>query len=100
MKRIYQRIFEHAKPYLRTRQNLIHTRIVFRYALKLLKMESEVFLGDRFIIWGCNGLESIWDGTKDDLPVCGLGVTPVPPAQQAYSFVPFFPEKGRGLIRT
>ncbi len=40
MKRIYQRIFERAKPFLRTRQNLTHTRIVLQYALRLLKEEK------------------------------------------------------------
>jgi HD superfamily phosphodiesterase len=37
MKMIYQKIFERAKPFLRTRRNLIHTRIVLRYAITLLK---------------------------------------------------------------
>ena len=40
MKRIYQKIFERAKPFLRTRKNLIHTKIALRYALKLLKSEK------------------------------------------------------------
>ena len=40
MKPIYQRIYEHAKPYLRTRKNLIHTKIALRYALKLLNHEK------------------------------------------------------------
>ena len=37
MKSIYQKIFERAKPFLRTRQNLIHTKIALRYAITLLK---------------------------------------------------------------
>jgi len=37
MKPIYQKIFERAKPFLRTRENLIHTKIALRYAIKLLK---------------------------------------------------------------
>jgi HD superfamily phosphodiesterase len=37
---IYQKIFEKAKPFLRTRKNLIHTRIALQYALKLLKHEK------------------------------------------------------------
>lgn len=40
IKPIYQKIYERAKPYLRTRKNLIHTQIAFRYALKLLKQEK------------------------------------------------------------
>jgi hypothetical protein len=40
MEPIYQRIFERAKPFLRTRKNLIHTRTALRYALKLLSQEK------------------------------------------------------------
>jgi len=41
IKPIYQKIFEKAKPFLRTRKNLIHTRIALRYALKLLEQEKK-----------------------------------------------------------
>jgi HD superfamily phosphodiesterase len=37
MKPIYQKIFERAQPFLRTRKNLIHTKIALRYAIRLLK---------------------------------------------------------------
>lgn len=37
MKPIFHKVFERAKPFLRTRKNLVHTRIALRYALKLLK---------------------------------------------------------------
>ncbi len=37
MKAIYQKIFDRAKPLLRTRKNLIHTQIALRYAQKLLR---------------------------------------------------------------
>jgi HD superfamily phosphodiesterase len=40
MNPIYQRIYEHAKPYLRTRKNLIHTKIALGYVLELLKREK------------------------------------------------------------
>jgi len=40
IKPVHQKIFEKAKPFLRTRKNLIHTRIALRYALKLLKSEK------------------------------------------------------------
>ena len=40
MKPIHQKIYEKAKPYLRTRKNLIHTQIALRYALKLLRQEK------------------------------------------------------------
>ena len=37
---VYQKIYERAKPFLRTRKNVIHTKIALRYALKLLKEET------------------------------------------------------------
>lgn len=40
IKQTYQKIFEKAKPFLRTRKNLIHTRIALHYALKLLQSEG------------------------------------------------------------
>ncbi len=40
IKPIYQKIFERAEPFLRTRKNLIHTQIALRYALRLLKKEK------------------------------------------------------------
>jgi len=40
IKPIYQKIFERAKPFLCIRKNLVHTRIVLYYALKLLKSEK------------------------------------------------------------
>jgi len=40
IKPIHQKIFQKAKPFLRTRKNLIHTRIALRYALKLLQSEK------------------------------------------------------------
>ena len=36
MELIYQKMFERAKPFLRTRKNLIHTKIALRYAITLL----------------------------------------------------------------
>ncbi len=46
MNSIYERIFQKAKPFLKTRENLIHTRIVLRYALKLLDKEE----GDETVV--------------------------------------------------
>lgn len=40
IKSIHQEIFEKAKPFLRTRKNLIHTRVALHYALKLLQSEK------------------------------------------------------------
>jgi HD superfamily phosphodiesterase len=42
----YQKILEKAKPFLRTRKNLIHTKIALQYALTLLKSEK----GDEGIV--------------------------------------------------
>jgi len=40
MEPIYQTIFEQAKPFLRTRKNLIHTRIALQHAVRLLHHEK------------------------------------------------------------
>ena len=46
IKPIYQKIFERAKPFLRTRKNLTHTQIALRYALRLLREKK----GDEGIV--------------------------------------------------
>ena len=46
LKPIYQEIFECAKPFLRTRKNLTHTKIALGYAIKLLKKEK----GDKEVV--------------------------------------------------
>ena len=50
MKPIHQKIFERAKPFLRTRKNLIHNQIALRYALGLLKEEE----GDENVVIPAN----------------------------------------------
>lgn len=40
MKKIYQKIWELAKPYLDTRHNEIHTKIATAYAFKLMELEG------------------------------------------------------------
>jgi hypothetical protein len=40
MKPIHQEIFEKAKPFLRTRKNLVHTQIALRYTIRLLESEK------------------------------------------------------------
>lgn len=40
MKGIYRKIYERAKPFLDTRYNDIHTKLSFRYSLRLLKAEG------------------------------------------------------------
>ncbi len=70
MKRIYQRIFEHAKPYLRTRQNLVHTQIVLRYALKLLKVEK----GTEEVVIPAVILHDVgWDAVPEHLHLTAFG---------------------------
>jgi hypothetical protein len=70
MKRIYQRIFEHAKPCLRTRQNLIHTRIVLRYALKLLEEEK----GNEEVVIPAVLLHDVgWDTIPEHLHLTAFG---------------------------
>lgn len=40
LKGIYEKIFEQARPFLQTRNNLLHTQIALRFAKKLLKTEG------------------------------------------------------------
>ncbi len=76
MKRIYQRIFEHAKPYLRTRQNLIHTQIVLQYALKLLKEEK----GNEEVVIPAVLLHDVgWDAVPEHLHLTAFGPNPSNP---------------------
>ncbi len=37
---VYRKIYEQAKPFLRTRKNVSHTQIALRYALQLLESEK------------------------------------------------------------
>jgi len=70
MRRIYQRILEHAKPFLRTRQNLIHTRIVLGYALKLLKVEK----GTEEVVIPAVILHDVgWDAIPEHLHLTAFG---------------------------
>ena len=70
MKPIYQEIYEHAKPFLRTRKNLIHTQIALRYALKLLKKVK----GDEEIVVPAIVLHDVgWKSVPKDLQVTAFG---------------------------
>ena len=76
MRRIYQRIFEHAKPYLRTRQNLIHTRVVLQYALKLLEEEK----GNEEVVIPAVLLHDVgWDTIPEHLHLTAFGPNPSNP---------------------
>lgn len=73
MKPIYQKIFERAKPFLRTRKNLIHTQIVFRYALKLLKQEK----GDEEVVIPAILLHDVgWKAIPEHLHLTAFGPNP------------------------
>jgi HD superfamily phosphodiesterase len=70
MRRIYQKILERAKPFLGTRQNLTHTRIVLRYALKLLKEEK----GNEEVVIPAVLLHDVgWDTIPEHLHLTAFG---------------------------
>jgi HD superfamily phosphodiesterase len=67
---IHQKIFERAKPFLRTRKNLIHTKIALRYALKLLESEK----GDERIVVPAIILHDIgWKAVPEHLQLTAFG---------------------------
>ena len=70
MKPIYQKIFERAKPFLRTRKNLIHTRIALRYALKLLKT---VKADDEIVVPAILLHDVGWKAVPEDLQLTAFG---------------------------
>ncbi len=76
MKRIYQKIFDRAKPFLRTRKNLIHTKIVLRYALKLLEEEK----GDEGVVIPATLLHDVgWKALPEPLQLTAFGPNPSNP---------------------
>jgi hypothetical protein len=76
MKRIYQKIFERAKPFLRTRKNLIHTKIALRYALKLLNHEK----GEEEIAIPAIILHDVgWKTVPENLHLTAFGPNPSNP---------------------
>jgi HD superfamily phosphodiesterase len=70
MKMIYQKIFERAKPSLRTRKNLIHTRIALRYGLKLLKT---VKADDEIVVPAILLHDVGWKAVPEDLQLTAFG---------------------------
>lgn len=73
IKPIHQKIFEKAKPFLRTRKNLIHTRIALRYALKLLKSEK----GDEDVVIPAIILHDVgWKTIPETLHLTAFGPNP------------------------
>ena len=76
IKPIYQRIFEKAKPFLRTRKNLLHTRIALRYAIELLKSEK----GDESIVIPAIILHDVgWKVVPEHLHLTAFGPNPSNP---------------------
>jgi len=70
MKPIYQKIFERAKPFLRTRKNLIHTRIALRYAIRLL----EKVKGDEEVVIPAILLHDVgWKAVPEGLQLTAFG---------------------------
>ncbi len=76
MNPIYQKIFDRAKPFLRTRKNLIHTKIVLRYALKLLEEEK----GDEGVVIPATLLHDVgWKALPEPLQLTAFGPNPSNP---------------------
>jgi HD superfamily phosphodiesterase len=76
IKPIYKKIFEKAKPFLRTRKNLIHTKIALRYALKLLKYEK----GDEDVVIPAAILHDVgWKVIPEHLHLTAFGPNPSNP---------------------
>ena len=72
----HQKIFEKAKPFLRTRKNLIHTRIALRYALKLLEQEK----GDPTVVIPAVLLHDVgWKAIPEKLHLTAFGPNPSNP---------------------
>ena len=70
IKPIHQKIFKNARPYLRTRKNLIHTRIALRYAFKLLESEQ----GDEDIVIPAILLHDVgWNTIPEKLQLTAFG---------------------------
>jgi len=76
LKPIYLKILEKAKPFLRTRKNLVHTRISLRYALRLLREEE----GDESVIIPAVLLHDVgWKTIPEHLQLTAFGPNPSNP---------------------
>jgi len=66
----YAEIFNLAKPYLQTRQNEIHTRIAYSFALRLLQAEG----GDEAVVLPAVILHDVgWKSVPEDLLLRAFG---------------------------
>ncbi|MEW6375984.1 MAG: HD domain-containing protein [Thermodesulfobacteriota bacterium] len=76
IKPIYQKIYERAKPFLRTRKNLIHTKIALQFALRLLKQEG----GDEEVVIPAILLHDVgWKTIPENLHLTAFGPYPSNP---------------------
>ena len=76
IKPTYKKIYKLAKPFLRTRKNLIHTKIALRYALKLLKSEK----GDEAVVIPAIILHDVgWKVIPEHLHLTAFGPNPSNP---------------------
>ena len=76
IKPIHQKIFKKAKPFLRTRKNLIHTRIALHYALNLLQSEK----GDEDVVIPAVLLHDVgWKTIPANLHLTAFGPNPSNP---------------------
>jgi hypothetical protein len=70
MEGTYSEIFNLAKPYLDTRQNEIHTKIAYAYAVKLLQAEG----GDEAVVLPAVILHDVgWKSVPEDLQLKAFG---------------------------
>ena len=70
MKPINKKIFERAKPFLRTRENLIHTQIALRYAIRLLREGR----GDEEVVVPAILLHDVgWKAVPESLQLTAFG---------------------------
>lgn len=70
MENRYPRIYELARPFLETRDNVIHTRIAFGFALKLLAAEG----GNEAVVLPAVMLHDIgWKSVPEDLQLKAFG---------------------------
>lgn len=109
MKLIYQEILEHAKPFLRTRKNLIHTKIAVRYALRLLEKEA----GDEEVVVPAILLHDVgWKTVPENLQLTAFGPKKSNPkvtrqhevegakiARKILEFIPYPSEKAKEICR-
>ncbi len=70
MKPIHKKILERAKPFLRTRKNLLHTQIALRYAIRLLREGK----GDEEVVVPAILLHDVgWKAVPEPLQLTAFG---------------------------